>query len=451
MTIATINRFISLFSDAFANLSVQVPVADLERLAMLIHHSMDHGRRTYHTSTHVLDMCEGMNPRQVLAILFHDIVYYQLDDGYPKLADALLEPVVRVDRDILEVRLIDGSDKGYTLCTGLFGFKAGQALPLYNGMNEFLSAVVATRTLEPYLPLKDIIAIVACIEATIPFRMASAAGRDTLDVLADRVSAVSQALGLRLAAAEIDRMVTDAAVMANRDMASFSEADPGRFLSTTWLLIEESNAPLAAVGIYSIQEYRGALSRMEKFLGSLNSDSIFQSYRGTPGEVEFGVLRAAARRNVEFACRYLRMKIVGIALVEALALATGGDCPVSMLLGDIRSPYGKPDRVEDFLPPVPTDEANLDTQLLEVLEKGRAIESASDLTDSPIAAFSYRSLGAEGAELALEQAKKMFVGELTARAFLGGQDREMVRALTRACARIALSRTDALLALGQSI
>jgi hypothetical protein len=451
MTIATINRFISLFSGAFTDLSVQVPVADLERLAMLIHHSMDHGRRAYHTSAHVLDTCEGMNPRQVLATLFHDIVYYQLDDGFPKLAEALLEPVVRADRDVVEVRLIDGSDKGYTLCTGLFGFKAGQALPLYNGMNEFLSAVVATRTLEPYLPLKDIIAIVACIEATIPFRMADAAGRDMLDVLADRVSEVGQALGLHPTAAEIDRVVTDAAVMSNRDLASFSEADPGRFLSMTWLLIEESNAPLAAVGIYSIQEYRGALSRMEKFLGSLNPDSIFQSYRGTPGKVEFGVLRAAARRNVEFACTYLGMKIVGIALVEALALATGGDCPVSMLLGDIRSPYGKPDRVEDFLPPVPADESNLDTQLLEVLEKGRAIESASDLTDSPIAAFSYRSLGAKGAEFALEQAKKMFVGELTARAFLGGLDREMVRALTQACARIALSRTDALLALGQSI
>src|SRR5205085_7269204 len=140
-----------------------------------------------------------------------------------------------------------------------------------------------------------------------------------------------------------------------------SEADPGRFLSTTWLLIEESNAPLAAVGIYSIQEYRGALSRMEKFLGSLNPDSIFHNYKGTPGEFEFGVLRAAARRNVDFACKYLGMKIAGIAIVEALAQATGGDCPVSMLLGDIRSPYGKPDRVEDFLPPPPPiDESELD-------------------------------------------------------------------------------------------
>ena len=451
MTIATINRFISLFSDAFTALEVKVPVADVERMAMLIHHSMDHGRRTYHTSTHVFDMCEGMNPRQVLATLFHDIVYYQLDGGFPKSAEALLKRVVRVERDVVEVRPVDSSDKGYTICTGIFGFAAGQALPLYGGMNEFLSAVVATRTLEPYLPLEDIIAIVACIEATIPFRMSNAAGRDMLDVLADRVSDVSKAVGLQPKAAEIALVVSDAAVLSNHDVSSFSEADPGRFLSTTWLLIEESNAPLSAVGIYSIVEYRGALSRMEKFLGSLNPDSIFHDYQGTPGEFEFGVLRAAARRNLEFACKYLGMKIVGIAAVEALAQATGGNCPVSMLLGDIRSPYGKPDRVEDFLPPPPADESQLDAQLLGVLEKGRAIESASDLTASPLTSYVYRSLGNDGSLRALEQAKKMFAGELSARDFLGGLDREMVRSLTQACAHIAISRREALLALAQSI
>ena len=369
MTIATINRFISLFSDAFVALSMKVPVSDIERMAMLIHHSMDHGRRTYHTSTHVFDMCVGMNPRQVLATLFHDIVYYQLDGGFPKDAEALLKRVVRVERDVVEVRPLGASDKGYTICTGIFGFKAGQALPLFGGMNEFLSAIVATRTLEPYLPVQDIIAIVAYIEMTIPFRMTKASGRDMLDVLAERVGEVSKAVGLEATPTEISRVVTDATVLSNRDVSSFSEADPGRFLSTTWLLIEESNAPLAAVGMYSIEQYRGALSRMEKFLGSLNPDSVFHDYQGTPGESEFGVLRAAARRNLEFATKYLGLKIVGISIVEALAQLTGGDCPVSMLLGDIRSPYGKPDRVEDFLPPLPADESHLDKQILDVLEK----------------------------------------------------------------------------------
>src|SRR5687767_90175 len=110
MTIATINRFIKLFADAFRALSAEVPMAEVERLAMLIHHSMDRSPRVYHTSAHVLDMCEGMNPRQVLATLFHDVVYYQLDGGFPSLADTLLKRVVRTERKGIVLRSVEGGD-----------------------------------------------------------------------------------------------------------------------------------------------------------------------------------------------------------------------------------------------------------------------------------------------------------------------------------------------------
>jgi len=65
-------------------------------------------------------------------------------------------------------------------------------------------------------------------------------GRGTMEVLADRVRAVSRSSGVPFDEAGIVRVVTDAVVLANRDVASFSEPDPGTFLSTTWLLIEES-------------------------------------------------------------------------------------------------------------------------------------------------------------------------------------------------------------------
>ncbi len=447
MVIATVNRYISLFSDAFAALSVNVPVADVERMAMLVQHSMDHGRRAYHTSAHIFEMCEGMNARQVLATLFHDIVYYQLDGGFPKSADTLLRRVVRAERDRVEIRAMETRDDGYTICTGLFGVKAGQPLALYGGMNEFLSAVVAVRTLEPYLPLKDLIAIVACIEATIPFRVNNAAGRSPSEVLAERVREVRTTMGQPADEIEVDCVVKDATLLANKDVSSFSETDPAVFLSTTWLLIEESNAPLAAVGIYSVRDYRVALSRMEGFLGSLNPGSVFRDYNNTPDAGAHAALDAAAARNLEFATRYLRMKIVSISVVEALAQATGGDCPVSMMLGDIRSNYGRPDRVEDFLPSPAIDDSLLDAQLLSVLDKGRSKESSSDLTASPLTAWVYRSLGNDGAARALPEAKRMFAGEQTPQASLSGLDKTMVRALIEACAKLAISRRDALLAL----
>lgn len=450
MTIASINEFIRLFADAFKALSAEVPIADVERLAMLIHNSMDQGRRKYHVSTHVFDMCDGMNPRQVLATLFHDVVYYQLDGGFPSHADAMLKRVVRVENNTVALGSIDDGDTAVGICSGLFGFRAGQTLPLYGGMNEFLSAVVATRVLQPYLPAAELIAIASCIEATVPFRGVDASGKGAADVLADRAREVSRFLGIETAEAEIARVVTDAVVLANRDVGSFSEADPGAFLSTTWLLIEESNAPLAAVGVYSIQDYRGALSRMETFLGALNPDHVFHRYQGTPGEAEFAALCGAARRNLEFATDYLGAKIAGIAIVEALAVVTGGDCPVSMMLGDIRSPYGRPDRVEDFLPQPPTA-GDVDMRLLRVLEKGRALGSTGDLTESPLTAFIYRFLGHAGTERALQQAQQMFAGDLPAHEFLNELNPEMVRAVMKACAQIALSRREALLALEKAL
>jgi hypothetical protein len=122
MTIATINRFITLLSGALEALSARVPITEIERLAMLIHQSMDQGRRTYHISTHVFDMCEGMNPRQVLATLFHDVVYYQLDGGFPQQAYKLLMRSIRVEQQALMIRAIGDDDTGLAMCAGVLAF-----------------------------------------------------------------------------------------------------------------------------------------------------------------------------------------------------------------------------------------------------------------------------------------------------------------------------------------
>lgn len=448
MSIATINRFIRLFDDAFRDLGRPVAMPDVERLAMLVHSSMDQPRRAYHTSGHVFGLCEGLSrPRQMLAGLFHDVVYVQLDNGFPKRAELLLQDVVDRQGDDMVLRHWGSDDVALILCGGVFGFKPGQCLPLFGGLNEFLSAVVAVKLLLPYLPESDLLAIAACIEATVAFRGLDADGQSAAQRLRQRLRPVADARGLGLDDAALDAMVIEAVALANRDVASFADAAPAHFLSNTWLLIDESNAPLAAVGVYSIQQYRGALARMERFLSTLNPSHVFQSHAGVPTAVRMRALERAARRNLDFSSRYLGAKMVAAALVEALALATGGDCPVSMFLGDIKGHgVARPDRVEDFLPRPPQGLA-LDTRLLRVLKGGRSQASSNDLTDSPLAAFVYRSLGEDGMRRALEQAKRMFDGALLPREFLRQLDAEMVRAVTEACAHIALSRRDALLAI----
>jgi hypothetical protein len=451
MTTSIINRIIQLFTHAFSSLGVQVPMAQIERLAMTVHHGMEYGQRVYHTSPHVLDICRDMKPHQVLAGLFHDIVYYQLDGGLPPHAELMLKRAVHVTPQSLKLRRIDREDHELAACAHIFGFSEDQELPLYGGLNEFLSALVAVRLLSPYLPPADLLPIIACIEQTVPFRGHPPGGTSSSETLAERLRQAAAHWHLALADSAVDRMVRDAVILANRDVSGFAVDDPSLFLSATWLLIEESNAPLSVVGVYSIQDYRKALQRMEGFLASLNPENIFHHYQGYPDAEALAGLTERSRINLAFSVDYLGAKLASIAVVEALALATGGDAPVSMLLGDIADCEGKrPDRIEDFLsflPPGP----DVDLHLLAVLEKGRSRSSSSDLTASPLTAYLYRALGHDGLVSLGREARRMFGGELTPVEFLQRLPVEPVRAITEGCTRIALSRAHALQALRSTL
>jgi len=450
MTIATVNRLITLFDGALRALAPGLGMSDAERMAMLVHKSMSPGTRSYHTSDHVFDMCEGANARQTLAALFHDLVYYQLDGGFPTGVAHWLNGVVRDEPRGITMGPIAPDDGILSLCADIFGFEVGQTLSVYAGLNEFMSALVAGRQLYKHLQLTDLIGVLACIEATIPFRNTVQNGESAPDLLARRVRAVTRTYVPELLGAALDAHVAvvmrDAVETGNRDVRGFALANHAQFLSNTWLLIDESNAPLKAVGVYALSEYRGALTRMAGFLAHLDPASIFQSYSGYPDAATLGEWTAAASRNLCFACDYLDCKTATVAIIEALARATGHDSPVSMFLGDISSLHGKPERAEDYLP-LASSGATLNEALLQVFEKGRERESHNDLTSSPLTAFTYRCIGQEGMRAAIADARRMFDGLISPLEFLHTLDRAMVSLIVRACARIAVSRREALLAL----
>lgn len=452
MQAATINRFIGLFYDAFQELAPDLTMEDAERMAMLVHHSMDPKTRVYHTASHVFMMCEGMNSRQTLAGLFHDIVYYQLDGGFPVGAASMVQTALRDDFGKVFVRPVTTEDKALFLCSDVFGFKAGDQLSVFAGLNEFASALIATRLLQDHLKPVDMVGVVACIEATIPFR-ADKDGKSALDLLAVRVEqALIKWAGLQGDALKeaVHTVMTEAVLVANRDVSGFAHNDPGFFLSTTWMLIDESNAPLKSVGIYSLGSYRAALMRMELFLSNLNPAVVFQSYGETPDPKTLAELSEAGRRNIEFACDFLDSKIATVAIIEALARHTGSDCPVSMFLGDIANSNGKPDRAEDYLPE-PHTGTTINLDLLRVFERGRTLESTNDLTASPLTAFVYRSIGHQGMKDCMASARQMFDGKLQPFEFLRSLDHTMLRAIIRACSYIAFSRRDALLELEKAL
>jgi hypothetical protein len=371
-----------------------------------------------------------------------------LDNGFPTSVEPWLWQVVQQQPDRMVLRQPDPADQPLALCIDAFGLEPGQEIPLFGGLNEFLSALVAVRCLRPYLGCQDLMAVIACIEATVPFRGADAQGRGPSERLQLRLAAHAQRWSMALPADALKRMVLDAVELANRDVSSFAEHDPSHFLSNTWLLMEESNAPLSAVGVYTLHDYRGALSRMEKFLVNLQAEHVFHAHGGVPSAQEIVDLEEAARRNLAFSGFYLGAKLISAGVVEAMAELTGGNAPVSMFLGDISSPQGRPDRAEDHLPS-PEPRADLDPDMLAVLEKGRKQISHTDMIASPVTAFVYRTLGHGGCISAMAQAKRYFNGDIGAADFLAELQRPMVHAIIQACAHIALSRRGPLLALAQ--
>ena len=126
MTVANINRFIQHLLAAFEGLRADVPMPEIETMAVLVHSAMESPRRRYHCSEHALYMCEGMSPRQVLAAVFHDLVYYQLDDGFPARVTHLLTPLVSKQRDDLVLLKVSDQDGAMQLCFQIFGCRAGQ-------------------------------------------------------------------------------------------------------------------------------------------------------------------------------------------------------------------------------------------------------------------------------------------------------------------------------------
>ena len=179
-------------------------------------------------------------------------------------------------------------------------------------------------------------------------------------------------------------------------------------------------------------------------MGNLNKVMLIGRLTRDPEIKEFS--NGGKVANIGFAVNYIGAKIMGIALIEALAWVTGGDCSISMFLGDLKSRRGAPLRAEHFLPALP-DRRPFDPALMRMLELGRSNESRNDLNTSPITAYLYRYLGQEGMALALQQANRMFAGDLTPKAFLNSLEPELVRTVAEACANIAVSRADALLAL----
>ena len=395
-----------------------------------IHQAMTGRSRNFHQLDHVLNVGRGLQPTQVIAALYHDVVYFQVDQGFTPAVQQKIKDVV-VMRDNRLYATSEPGDGKVWLVRGIFDFAPGQELNVFGGLNEFLSAVVAIHDLGAFLSDIQVAAIAASIRATIPFQGLDSSGRTFPMRIAATLERISTREKWECPPAMIQRMVRQAVEMGNADVANFGDDDLSVFLDNTWKLLPEANPSLHSLGAYTLKSYRSSIQKMEGFMSQLDPGLVFHEFHGFPETQTYAGMKQCAEKNIKQAVEYLRAKLVTMAILEGIAELTGGDAPIVLLAGASKEEEPSTMQIQDFLGEPHSyrrDDFNgINEIVYYVLNVGRLSATHFDSKASPLAAFIYSVLGTSALEKFFETARKAFKGELSWMDFLKSLPGSLVR------------------------
>jgi len=425
-----------------------VPPSHIDSMAFLIHDSMTASSRFFHTPNHIFGVAKGMNSIETLAVLFHDVIYYIIDGGLSDTQQEILSDVIVEDKIEGSVRAnnADGfhpTDSVVLMVMSVFGFQPGQVLKVNEGMNEFLSAVVAAKSLEGYVSKTDLLRIVACIEATIPFR-ASKQGETSGDDLFEKIQITNAAFQIGMSEAELIGATHLGTEVANRDVENFSHG-AAEFLGNTWCLMSESNVPLRDVngGAIQVSEFAIALNKMRLFFGYLQPEVVFHQFKGIPNDVKYTDLEKRAGENINIGKKYMEYKFLFASFMVSMSVLTGGDSPLSIW---VFNPHLVADTQEDWRELLIWNGVGVDSEVHSMLTNPVGCETPEfNILNSATAQLLYSPLGDDGVINACEHAAKAPTGKEGARAFLDVLPRQSVHHLLKAFSKSGGSeRSEAL-------
>ncbi|HEY9621547.1 MAG TPA: hypothetical protein V6C78_14390 [Crinalium sp.] len=435
----------------------KVDLTQLSKIAELIIQTMTGPWRFFHTPEHIFEVGGSVDDSgdaiEVLAALFHDLVYVQVDQGISVNISRYIAPFIKevLTDETNKLMIRDEAelpqDPMFKLVANIFGFSAGQALSPMAGQNEFLSALIAAKAFQDVLPPNILAEIVACIEATIPFRPRLESGICASDRLYERLQQANQRFGFGWSDAKVIEVVQRAVQVANRDVENFASPYSAHFLDNTWNLLPETNHHLATPNSYTVQGYRTSLQKMEGFMSFLKPDVVFQQFRGVPSAEVYQDLIERTGKNLEVAKLYLGAKLVSIAIIEALSCRIGCDIPISTMMGELPSTAHRAAQLEHFIPEMPRHykpQTLLEEEVLDILENGRSSDSNYDVKNSPIATFVVKSVGFEDVRVLVMRAKEFFKGDISAEDFLTSCTPEVVETVTNGVIQLFESRKVAL-------
>lgn len=429
-------------------LKVEASPTQLAEIAELIVRPMTGPWRYFHTPYHLFEVGGNTDPIEVLAALFHDVVYVQVDSSINFNLSYYLAPFIEEVQGNLKIRDDRQLPKDLTfeMAMSIFGFIPGQVLSPFGGQNEFMSAIVAAKTLESFVKLENLFQILACIEATIPFVPHSANGLTASDRLYQRLQETNKKFKLNLTEAELRETVNKSVRMANRDISGFA-ASSEVFIDNTWNLLPETNHALINANSYTVYEYRVALEKTERFLSSLNPECIFRKFDGKPTDKTYQELVEKARNNLAIGTLYVASKLFSIAFMEALSLRVGINIPLSTMMGEVHSHQFSTAQLKDFLPKIsngyqPNNE--LENEVLALLEKGRTANANYDLANSPLTTFIVKSVGFDEIRNKKTIVQDFFTRKISAEEFLTQENPQLTKKLVDAILQLFETRKNAL-------
>ena len=439
----TIHRTVFLLKEALESMSVRMRISNIERISLMVNKAMSSQARSFHTSEHIFNLADADKPIQTLAALFHDIVYFHIDKGFIEEIEMLLDPYIVVKADsVFLKKKIPNEDEAITLNLAIFGFKAGDELPAFGGMNEFLSSVVMAKALQGTIDTESVLKVAACIEATIPFRGPDETGKSPAEILFARLEVINKDRSIGVTDEELVEAVKESVIFANRDVENFAENRVALFLDNTWKLLPETNPSLRTTGIFTVLNYRIALQKMEGFLGFLDPDRIFSCFRSVPLPKVYDKLVKRATRNVIAARDYLGIKLLTTGILEAIAMISGGDAPIALFMGDV-SDKEEIAKFENMLP-VNGKKGSMSSTIRDLLAQGRNSSTDFDLKNSPLANYLYSNLTMKTYGDYLQNAKAMFDNKMKPKKFLDNLPKKLILPVVKACSEMAFTRRKSL-------
>src|SRR5687767_6426028 len=89
-----VHEIVNALWRALHELGSAAAMEDIERWGFSIHAALSAAGREFHNHDHVVDLISAGDPLEVIAALYHDAVYIQVDQGPPRSMRAELDTVL---------------------------------------------------------------------------------------------------------------------------------------------------------------------------------------------------------------------------------------------------------------------------------------------------------------------------------------------------------------------